>query len=471
MAVSNRTAPTRIASRFGQISASLALAMLAAQPVAAQSILRDTETEAFFNDLTAPLLKAADLPAKTVDIALLNDPAINAFVAGGQAIYVHSGLIEKAETAAEVQGVLAHELGHITGGHIIRQGEGAKAATNITLLSLLAGIGAALAGAGEAGMAAMMMGQRAAIGKFLAYSRGEEGSADAAGAAFLAKAGISGRGSLGFFQKLSGLESRYGVSRDSEMEYVRSHPLTSDRVATLRDTYERDPAWQRADDPAMQARFERIQAKLSGYLAEPVQTLRAYPPSNTGVPARYARAYAYHRQAEVGKALAETEALIAQAPNDPYFLELEGQILLESGRPRDALATLRKATALTNATPLIATLYGHALIATEDPANFAEAERVLRAAVSRDRYNPFAWRQLGTVYAARGDMPRASLASAEQQVMSGDYIQAVRSARSAQAGLVEASPDWLRAQDIEMQARSLLEQQDKKGRRRASSGA
>ena len=454
--------------RFARACATITatIALLAAQPVAAQSMLRDTETEAFFQDLAAPVVEAADLPARNVDIALLSDRSVNAFVAGGQVIYVHSGLIERADTAAEVQGVLAHELGHITGGHIIRQGEGAKAATNISLLSLLAGLGAVLAGAGDAGMAAMMMGQRAAVGKFLAYSRSEEGSADAAGAAFLSKAGISGRGSLGFFGKLSNMESRYAVSRDSEIEYLRSHPLTSDRIATLRDTYQRDPAWTRPDDPAIEARFQRVKGKLIGYLGEPAQTLRMYPVSDSTVPARYARAYAYHKQAEVGKALAETEALIAAAPDDPYFLELEGQILLESGRPAEALAVLRKATSITNSQPLIATLYGHALIATEDPANHAEAERVLRAAVGRDRYNPFAWRQLGMVYAARGDMPRANLASAEQQVMSGDYLQAVRSARNAQAGLTENSADWIRAQDIEMQARGLLDRQEKQNRGR-----
>lgn len=446
-----------------RLTACLALALLAAKPVLAQSVLRDTETEAFFEDLAAPLVEAAGLPKGNVDIVLIGDRSINAFVAGGQAIYVHSGLIEAADTAEEVQGVLAHELGHITGGHIIRHGDGARAATNITLLSLLAGIGAAVAGAGDAALAAVMMGQRAALGKYLAYSRSEEASADAAGASYLSKAGLSGRGSLEFFKKLSGLESRYAVSRDPEIEFVRSHPLTGDRIATLRDVYERDPAWTAAADPAMQARFERIQAKLSGYIAEPEQTLRAYPLSDTGVPARYARAYAFHKGADVAKALAETESLIAAAPDDPYFLELRGQILLESGRPEEALEALRKATRLTNAQPLIATLYGHALIATENPENHAEAERVLRAAVTRDRYNPFAWRQLGTVYAARGDMPRANLASAEQQVMSGDYIRAVRSARNAQAGLPEYSADWLRAQDIEMQARSLLEQQDKRG--------
>lgn len=454
-------------SMFARVAACAALVLTAAQPAAAQSVLRDTETEAFFQDLAAPLVRAADMPERSVDVTLIGDRSINAFVAGGQIIYVHAGLIEKAETAAEVQGVLAHELGHITGGHIIRRSEGAKAATGISLLSLLAGVGAVLAGAGDAGMAAIMMGQRAAIGKFLAYSRGEEGSADAAGATFLSKAGISGRGSLAFFEKLAGLEMRYAVSRDPEMEYVRSHPLTNDRIATLRDTYERDPAWAKPNDPAQQARFERVRAKLIGYLEEPAQTLRLYPPSDSTVAAHYARAYAYHKQALVAKALGETRALLARNPDDPYFLELEGQILLESGRPEEALAALRKATALTNAQPLIATLYGHALIATEDAKNFAEAERVLRAAVARDRYNPFAWRQLGRVYAARGDLARANLASAEQQVMSREYLLAVRSARTAQAGLPEHSADWLRAQDIEMQARALLEQEEGRGRGRA----
>lgn len=448
-----------------RLSTALAIALTLAHPASAQGLLRDTETEAFFHDLAAPLVKAADLPERNVDVALVNDRSINAFVAGGQVIYVHAGLIEKADTAAEVQGVLAHELGHITGGHIVRQSDSAQAAGNISLLSLLAGVGAVLAGAGEAGMAAMMMGQRAAIGTFLAHSRAEEGSADAAGATFLSKAGISGAGSLAFYEKLAGQEMRYAVSRDPEMEYVRTHPLTSDRIALLRDTFEQDPAWQKPDDPAMQRRFARIKAKLIGYLGEPAQTLRAYPASDTSVAAHYARAYAYHKQAQVKKALAETTALIATAPDDPYFLELEGQILLESGRPADALAVLRKATALTNAQPLIATLYGHALIATEDPDNYEEAERVLRAAVVRDRRNPFAWRQLGTVYAARGDLPRANLASAEQQVMSGYYTQAVRSARTAQAGLKEYTPDWLRAQDIEMEARAGLEREDKRGGR------
>jgi predicted Zn-dependent protease len=180
------------------------------------------------------------------------------------------------------------------------------------------------------------------------------------------------------------------------------------------------------------------------------------------VPARYARAYAWHKDSHMDKALVEADALLKDAPDDPYFLELKGQILLEAGKPRDALAPLRKATDLTGNQPLIATMFGHALIATEDDTNFKEAERVLKAAVARDRENPFAWYQLGVVYAANGDMPRARLASAEQQVMSGRAGEALASAEAAESGLPNGSSDWLRAQDIAMQARASIEQERKR---------
>ena len=444
---------------LARLFAILAAAMLAAQPVAAPSILRDAETEAFLDEISAPLVEAAGLEPENVDIVLINDPSINAFVAGGQIVYIHSGLIDAADTAEEVQGVIAHELGHITGGHILRYGEGMASASRISLLSLIAGIGAALAGAGEAAMGIMAAGQQAAMGKFLAFSRTQESSADFAGAEYLSKAGISGRGSLAFFGKLLNQEYRYGYSQSDEAGFYRTHPLSGDRISALREVYEKDPAWDRPANARNQANFERVKAKLVGYIAKPSATLRDYPESDRTVPALYARAYAYHQNARVDRALDAADQLLAKDPDDPYFLELKGQVLLESGRPLEALEPLRRATVLTNAEPLIASLFGHALIATEDDANFAEAERVLRAAVGRDRRNPFAWYQLGVVYAARGDTPRARLASAEQQVMSGQYGLALRSAQAAEHGLERGTPDWIRAQDIGMQARALLERQ------------
>lgn len=452
----------RIMRSFAAFLAMLASLSLMAQPVAAQSILRDAETEAFLRDLAAPLVAVSGLDQRNVDVVMVGDNSINAFVAGGQVIYVHSGLINAADSGAEVQGVIAHELGHITGGHVIRSGDGYKAASGISLLSLLAGVAAAVAGAGDAAMGIIMAGQQAALGKFLAFTRTQESSADAAGADFLSKAGISGRGSLEFFKKLQNLEMRYGVTRNADSEFYSTHPMTSDRIQTLQDSYEKDPAWNKPADPAMEARFQRIKAKLAGYIDEPQRTLQKYPETMTGAPARYARAYAFHKEALVDKALAETDALLATAPNDPYYLELKGQILLESGKPREALEPLRRATELSGNQPLIATLFSHALIATEDKSNFKEAERVLKAAVTRDRDNPFAWYQLGVVYEANGDHARARLASAEQQVMRLQMFEALRSAEAAEAALPKGSPDWLRAQDIAMLARSEIERAQKR---------
>ncbi len=440
----------------------LAVLSLTAQPAVAQSVLRDAETEALLKDMAAPLVKAAGLAPGNVDIVLVGDPSINAFVAGGQAVYIHSGLIEAADTAEEVQGVIAHELGHVTGGHVISSSQGAANASKISILSMLLGVAAAVAGAGDAAMGVMMAGQRAALGKFLAFSRVQESAADAAGAQYLSKAGISGRGSLSFFKKLQNLEFRYGVSHTDEDAFVSTHPVSGERIARLTHDYEADPAWSTPGDPQLQARFERVKAKLAGYIQEPAQTLREYPETDTSAPARYARAYAFHKQALMDKALAETDALLQSAPGDPYILELEGQVLLESGRPADAIAPLRQATALTGNQPLIASLFSHALIATEDTSHYAEAKQVLRAAVAKDRLNPFAWYQLGVIYAAEGDMPRARLASAEQQVMSGQYIEALRSAQAAVAGLDENTPDWLRAQDIALQARAELDRAKKR---------
>lgn len=444
----------RISACLVALFASFALAF---QPALAQSILRDAETEQFLQDITAPLVEASELHADNVEVVLINDGSINAFVAGGQTVYVHAGLLNAAETANEVQGVIAHELGHITGGHVIRFEERMKTAQGISILSLLIGLGAALAGAGDAGIGAIMAGQQAAMGSFLAYNRNQEAATDLAGARYLSGAGISGRGMLSFFERLRNYEIRRGYSQADEATYSRTHPLSGDRILTLRELLETDPAWDNPDDAELQKRFMRVKAKLFGYIAEPQRTFAQYPESDTSAPARYARAYAYNKDAQIDKALAEADALLELEPDNPYFLEVKGQVLLESGQPDRALAPLRRATELTLNQPLIASMFGHALIATEDESNYEEAERVLRAAVARDRLNPFAWYQLGVVYASRGDMPRAKLASAEQQVMSGQYPAALRSASAAEAGLPRGTPDWIRAQDIALQARAELE--------------
>jgi len=454
--------PSALSAVFRLLAFLLLSFALTARPALAQSVLRDAETEALFKDMSRPLIIAAGLEPGNVQIILLGDKDINAFVAGGQAVYINSGLIDAADNANEVQGVIAHEIGHITGGHIVRFGEGMKAATGITLLSLLLGAAAMAAGAGDAAMAAMMAGQQAAMGKFLAFTRAQEGSADAAGASFLRKAGISGRGIISFFGKLRSQEYRLSSSYADIDPYAQTHPLTADRIQTLQADLQASPAWDKPTDPALEARFQRIKGKLTGFMNDPEQTLRKYPESNQSVPARYARAYAWHKRAYPDKAQAEVEKLLATQPHDPYFLELKGQILLESGKPREALAPLREAVSRSQNQPLIASLLGHALIATEDSANFAEARQVLKVAVARDNDNPFAWYQLGLVYDREGDKPRAALATAERYNLEGRARLALASAEQALHGIPQGTADYLRAQDIAMVSRTAIEDEKRK---------
>jgi predicted Zn-dependent protease len=433
---------------------------LSLQHAYAQSILRDAETEALFADMSVDIIRAAGLEPRHVQIVLINDKEINAFVAGGQIVYIHSGLITSAKNVGEVQGVIAHELGHVAGGHVIRINEGAKEATSISILSLLLGAAAIAAGAGDAGAGIMAAGQQAAMGKFLAFSRTQEASADAAAASYLSKAGISGRGLISFFKTLQNVEFRYAIPQEDS--YGRTHPLTGERIAVLQDVVSVDPAWARPPDPVLEARFQRVKAKLTGFVSDPPQTLRTYPVTDNAVPARYARAYAWHRSAYPDKALEEVDSLLRSAPKDPYFLELKGQILLESGRPQDALPVLREANQISLSQPLIAALFGHALIATEDKANLPEATRVLKAAVSKDNENPFAWYQLGVVYEREGDVARARLATAERYSLQGRPNLALPNAEAAMVGIPKGSPDWIRAQDIAMASRGDLENQKRR---------
>lgn len=434
---------------------------LAQQQDSGPSILRDSETELLFKDVARPLIKGAGLDENSVQIVLLNDPEINAFVDQGQIVYVQSGLIEAADNVNQLQGVIAHELGHVAGGHSIRLQEGAKTATGISLATLVLGALAIAAGAGDAAMGLMMAGQQAAMGSFLAFTRTQEATADASAVKTLHAAGISGKGMLDFFAKLQNEEYRLAIyAKDS---YDRTHPLSSERIAALEQSFKSDPAWKNPMDPALQARFLRVKAKLLGFI-NPKQAVIKYPESDQSVPAHYARAYAYHMGGYPDKANAEADALLAKDPHDPFFLELKGQILLENGKPKEALAPLREATQRSGKMPLIAAMLGHALVATEDPKNYPEAKLVLKEAVNKDNQDPFAWYQLGIIYDQEGDSGRAALATAERSNLENNPKLALASAQMAMKAIPPNTPDFLRAQDIAMVSRNELAKKDKRYR-------
>jgi predicted Zn-dependent protease len=454
----------RLVSRLGHAVLALVLAcgLVLTQTAQAHalSLLRDAETEAFLHEVTRPILEAAGVKPESVDLYLVGDPSINAFVAGGQNIFMHSGLLLQADDINQVLGVMAHETGHISGGHLARIGDGIREATGITLLTMLLGVAAVAAGAGDAGAALMMGGSTFGQGRFFAFSRVQESAADQAGATFLEKAGISGQGLIEFFEKLQEMRFRYGIQEDA---YWNTHPLTAERIERLTERVQASPYVNTPPNPEHQYRFKRIQAKLAGFTYEPQRTFSLYPESDTSEFARYARAYAWHKSAEPEQARRELYALLEIRPNDPYYLELVGQVLLESGQVKEAIPYLRRAVALAPNQPLISAMLGHALLATDDPALGKEATTILEASVKTDQRNPFAWYQLGIAYGRSGDEPRAALAAAERYALVNAPREAMANARRASAGLKRGTPEWIRAQDILLTAEDQLK--DMKRRR------
>lgn len=408
-----------------------------------QSLIRDAEIEHIIYRIAAPLFEAAGLDANAVRVHIVNDPTLNAFVAGGQRIFINTGLLLEVEDIGEIAGVVAHETGHISGGHLARTHDAMRNASATSILAMTLGAATVLGGQGEAGTAIILGGQQAATGSFLSYSRAQESSADQAAVEILSAAGETAEGLYTFLDRIWRREALAGSPQDP---YLRTHPPTQDRLRFLRDRIARSdvPSSASASAPAL----GRMQAKIHGFLEPPDKTLRRYPESDRSVPARYARAAAYHRLGRLEQALAEADALIARDPNDPFFNELKGQILFESGKVREAVALHRTAVDLLPESPLLRIGLAQAQIETNDGSLLSAAIEHLEEAIRRDRHAPLAWRQLAIALGRNGDIGLSSLASAEYNLLIGRPRDAARFAAKAERLLPEGSPGHLRSRDL-----------------------
>ncbi|MBN9526217.1 MAG: M48 family metallopeptidase [Alphaproteobacteria bacterium] len=392
-----------------------------------------------------PIFEAAGLSPGAVQVFLINDRQINAFVAGGQRIFIFTGLLLRAQTLNQVAGVLAHETGHIAGGHLVRSEEAIRQATALQIAGLLLGIAAAAAGGGGAGMGLVMGGQSMAQRSFLAFSRTQESSADQAAIGFLGKAGESPEGLVQFL-KILGTEESVMVGRQDP--YLRSHPVSADRIAALESRVALGRARDPARDKALNDEFLRVQAKLFAFTEPLTQTLRRYPATDLSVPARYARAVAYYRVADLNRALPEIDGLLKDEPKNPYFLELKGQMLLESGRINEAEPPLAEAVRLAPTEPLLQLMLGQILVEKGDIPDLGRAVDVLKQVTAREPENPDAWRLLSQAYGRQDKIGEASAAAAEWYYQSGDNKGAKLQADRAIRLLPEGSPGWMRANDI-----------------------
>ncbi|HKT54047.1 MAG TPA: M48 family metalloprotease [Caulobacteraceae bacterium] len=411
-------------------------------------LIRDTEIEAILHEDADPIFRAADIDPKAVHIYIVGDPSLenmNSFVAGGQNMFVTTGLIMRTKNPNQLMGVMAHETGHMAGGHLIRSSQGEKQVLAAYLLTIGLGILAAVAGAPDAGAGLLYSSGYFAALTGAGFTRTQESSADQAAVTYLEKSGHSARGLVEFFDNF-----RYEEVFEDARRYrfFMDHPLTSDRIAALQVRAQQQSHYDVVDSPEAIAKHLIMIAKLRAFEDLPDQTFQDYPPSDTSFPGRYARAIAYYRDLQTDRALKATDALIAEQPDDPYLYELKGQILFEAGRAKEGDPVWRKAVELKPDAPLLQSLMAQDLIAEDDPSKLDDAILQLHRSLITEPDSPYAWLFLSQAYDKKGDEGLARLAAAEENFYLGQSDDARSFAMRARNMLPKGSPDWRRATDI-----------------------
>ena len=409
------------------------------------SFLRDAETEELLRDYIAPIYRAAGVGGSRINVYLVNDRSFNAFVADGRRVFVNVGALMESDTPNQIIGVLAHETGHMAGGHLARLHEQMAGAQAIMVLSMLLAAGAIAAGGGQAGQAVLLGGQQLASRSLLRYQRGEEQAADRAGMTYLAATHQSGRGMIDVFRKFADQDLFGSQYADP---YARSHPAPRDRIDSLEHLAKQSPYYDNKDAPELQYRHDLMRAKLSGYLNAPGTVLRDYPNSDRSVPAQYARTVMMMRQGKFRDALSGVDRLISQSASYAYFHELKGDILVQAGRPAEAIGPYRRALELKPNEGLLRASYAKAMVTANDPSMLPNAIAELRKALGQEPDHTEGWMQLAIAYGRTGQRADADLASAQAAVVRGDNDTAKVLAERAKRQFKPGSPGWLRADDI-----------------------
>ncbi|OLS52524.1 M48 family metalloprotease [Rhodovulum sulfidophilum] len=428
----------------GLIGLALAL-ILSFAPAAsrAQSLIRDAEIEYALKRLTQPLAVAAGLSPERVRVMVLQDSSLNAFVLDSQTVMVHSGLLLRLESAAELQAVISHELAHIANGHITRRLSNMRSAGSAAAMGMLMSLAVAAAGHADAGAGIAMGSSSTAQRLFFAHTRAEEASADQAGARYMARAGISPQAMVKVLEIFRGQEA---LSQSRQDPYIRTHPLNADRLRNARG-YASAYSGAVQSDTQADYWFARARGKLGAFLQNPRYTLRRAEKDKTAV-GMMRRAVAWHRTPDARRAMAEIARLEAARGSDPFVQELKGQILLESRQFGPAVQAYARAVQMAPKEPLILAGYGRALLALDRPAESRKALAALEKARARDPRDPRMLRDLAVAYARTGNNGMASVATAERYAVAGRMKTAAVHARRAEGLLPRGSPGWLRADDI-----------------------
>jgi predicted Zn-dependent protease len=415
-------------------------------------IVRDAEIEALVTDYATPIINAAGLGKHAIKIVLVNNPSFNAFV-DGRRIFINTGALLQAETPNEIIGVLAHETGHLAGGHQFQLREQIASAKTMAVVAGLIGMGAVVGGAAagakglsQAGMGVAMGGPEVAMRSLLNYQRTEEMAADRSAVTYLASTGQSAKGMLTTFERFSNALSLTGTRMDP---YRISHPMPRERIANLETLARASPYFDKTDSPALQQRHDLMRGKIAAYTSGGASVMQTFRKDPKNIGARYGDAIATYLNGSSQSALSKIDALIKEQPKNPYFQEIRGEILLKQNKAQDAANAFQKASVLDpRKSSLIRMSYGRALMLTGTPANLKMSIDEIKASIGRDRESPAGYGYLAQAYGQMGDMVRSDLASAEEKYYSGKIQEAQIFAIRAQRGLKSGTPEWIQAQDI-----------------------
>ncbi|MDA7428620.1 M48 family metalloprotease [Primorskyibacter aestuariivivens] len=420
--------------------ASITMLALFTVSAAAKGLIRDADVEYALAQLAKPVLSAAGLPS-SVRILVINDSSLNAFVADNQHIFLHSGLIMRMPSARALQYVIAHEAAHIANGHLARRAGNMRSARTAAGLGFVLAAAAAAAGSPDVGAGIAFGTQSSALRRFLSHTRAEEASADQSALRTMLRAGIDTRGALEVHEIFRGQEVLTAGRQDP---YMRSHPLTRDRERAAK-AFVAGTKSNPTEDPAAVYWMDRAKGKLSAFLRAPNWTLRRAGSSVSKDIRLMREAIAHHRRSDLKKALRAIDGALAIRPTDALYLELKGQILLESRQFSQAVTVYSQAARRASNEPLILGGLGRAQLAAGNPA---AALQSLERARARDFRDPRILRDLAVAYAKTGSNGMASLVTAERYALQGRMKDAKLHATRAEKLLPRGSGPWRRAQDV-----------------------
>ncbi|KAA3449673.1 peptidase [Mesorhizobium sp. SARCC-RB16n] len=450
----SRSTIAEAARVFATISLAAAVAVAGSVTAFAQGVpvVRDAEIESLVRDYARPIFRAAGLANDGIDIVLVNDSSFNAFVTGRR-LFINTGALMTAETPNEIIGVIAHEAGHIAGGHQQKLRDQLERAKTMAIIATLLGAGAIVAGAttNSRGLAGAGMGVAAGGGEMaqrsiVAYQRTEEITADRSAITYLNATGQSGMGMLKTFHRFQSALSLSGAQVDP---YRISHPMPQDRIANLEVLVKQSPNVDKIDAPTLQQRHDMMRVKIAVYMDGQAAAARLMQKMRGSMAAQYGDAQSTYLYGNIAAALTKTNALIKAQPKNAYFQELRGDILMKANKPEDAADAYSKAVSLDPArSGLLPVSLGQALMAVGTPDSLKEAVMQINNGLARDKENSTGYRYLAQAYGELGDIPGAELATAEGHFYSGNYKDAKIFAMRAQQQMKRGEPRWIRAQDI-----------------------